>query len=60
MPEVDLYKRAEEELGITGTMCMPWAMDQNVSKGNMDGLTRSAEVFRPSIEQFAADIVSRC
>ena len=38
---------------------MPWALDQNVSKGNMDGLTRSAEVFRPSIEQFAADVLGR-
>ena len=60
MPTPDLFKRAEEEMGLTGTLCMPWALDQNVAKGNMDGLTRSAEVFRPSIEQFAADVVSRC
>ena len=55
----DLFKMAEEDMGLTGTLCMPWALDQNVSKGNMDGLTRSAEVFRPSIEQFAADVLSR-
>ncbi len=60
MPSADLYRRAEEEMGLTGTLCMPWAMDQNVSRGNMKGLTRSAEVFRPSIEQFATDIVSQC
>ena len=60
MPTPDLFKRAEEELGLTGTLCMPWALDQNVSKGDMTGLARSAEVFRPSIEQFAADVVSRC
>ena len=60
MPTPDLFKRAEEELGLTGTLCMPWALDQNVSKGDMAGLARSAEVFRPSIEQFAADVVSRC
>ena len=60
MPTPELFKRAEEEMGLTGTLCMPWALDQNVSKGDMGGLTRSAEVFRPSIEQFAADVVSRC
>jgi alkanesulfonate monooxygenase SsuD/methylene tetrahydromethanopterin reductase-like flavin-dependent oxidoreductase (luciferase family) len=59
MPSVDLYRRAEEELGITGTLCMPWALDQNVSKGNLEGLTLSAEVYRPSIEQFAVDILAR-
>ena len=59
MPTRDLFKMAEEDMGLTGTLCMPWALDQNVSKGNMDGLTRSAEVFRPSIEQFAADVLSR-
>lgn len=60
MPTPDLFKQAEEELGITGTLCMPWALDQNVSKGDMAGLTRSAEVFRPSIEQFAVDVVGHC
>lgn len=60
MPTPDLFKRAEEEMGLTGALCMPWALDQNVAKGNMNGLTRSAEVFRPSIEQFAADVASRC
>jgi probable F420-dependent oxidoreductase len=60
MPTPELFKRAEEELGLTATLCMPWALDQNVSKGEMKGLTRSAEVFRPSIEQFATDVVSCC
>jgi hypothetical protein len=59
MPTPDLFRMAEEDMGLTGTLCMPWALDQNVSKGNMDGLTRSAEVFRPSIEQVAADVLNR-
>jgi probable F420-dependent oxidoreductase len=59
MPTPDLFRMAEEDMGLTGTLCMPWALDQNVSKGNMDGLTRSAEVFRPSIEQFATDVLGR-
>jgi hypothetical protein len=40
-------------------ICMPWAMDQNVSKGQMEGLNLSADDYRPSIEKFAEDIVSR-
>jgi len=60
MPTPELFKRAEEEIGLTATLCMPWALDQNVSKGEVTGLTRSAEVFRPSIEQFATDVVSCC
>ena len=59
LPEPDLYKRAEEQLGITGTLCMPWAMDQNVSKGQMEGLTLAADVYRPSIEQFAVDVLAK-
>ena len=59
LPAPDLYRRAEEELGITGTMCMPWALDQNVSKGEMSGLTQSADVYRPSIEKFAEEILSQ-
>ncbi|MBM3638182.1 MAG: TIGR03619 family F420-dependent LLM class oxidoreductase [Actinobacteria bacterium] len=59
MPSVDLYKRAEEKLGVTSMICMPWAMDQNVSKGQMEGLNLSADDYRPSIEKFAEDIVSQ-
>lgn len=59
MPSVDMYRRAEEELGITGTMCMPWAMG-NPSKGEHAGLKERAEAYRPFIEQFATDILSRC
>src|SRR4051794_5436259 len=32
MPTVDIFQRAEDELGVTGTMCMPWAMG-NVPTG---------------------------
>ena len=60
IPTPELFKRAEEELGLTATLCMPWALDQDVYKGDRSGLTRSAEVFRPSIEQFATDVVSCC
>ena len=52
MPSPDLYRRAEEELGITGTMCMPWA-GGNPVKGADAGLLQRAEAYRPAIETFA-------
>jgi hypothetical protein len=58
VPSVDLYRRAAEELGVTGTMCMPWAGVQNVSAGERGGLLESASVYRESIERFADQIVS--
>lgn len=60
MPSVDLYKRAEEELGVTGTMCMPWAGMADVSSGQHAGLRQSAERYREPIEKFAEAIVSTC
>jgi probable F420-dependent oxidoreductase len=59
-PTVDLYKRAEEELGVTATMTMPWAGLQNVSTGDRSGLTDSAERFREPIERFAEEVVDKC
>ena len=58
-PSVDLYRRAAEELGVTGTMCMPWAGVQNVSAGERGGLLESASVYRDSIDRFADEIVTK-
>jgi probable F420-dependent oxidoreductase len=58
-PTVDLYQRAEGELGVTGTMCMPWAGMSDVSTGAHAGLLHSAERYREPIERFAEDIVDK-
>ncbi|MCU1374301.1 MAG: rutA 5 [Actinomycetia bacterium] len=44
-PTVDLYRRAED-LGVTATMCKPWA-------GATDG-------YRPALERFAEAVVRPC
>ena len=59
LPSPDLYRRAEEELGMTGTMCMPWAMG-NVSKGDRRGLEEVAATYKGFIDDFAERIVSQC
>ena len=59
MPSPDLYRRAEEELGMTGTMCMPWAMG-NVSAGDRTGLDAVAEAYQGFIDDFAERVVDRC
>ena len=56
MPTVDLFQRAEAELGITGTMCMPWAMG-NVAPGVGRNADDVAAVYQSYIEQFAEDVV---
>ncbi len=56
MPSVDTYRRAEEELGITGMMCMPWAMG-NVNKGDRRGLDDVAEAYKGYIDKFAEEVV---
>ena len=58
-PSVDLYRRAAEQLGVTGTMCMPWAGAANVSVGDRDGLLETASVYRDSIVRFADEVVSK-
>ncbi len=58
MPSVEIYQRAEAELGITGTMCMPWAMG-NVNTGDRRNLNDVAAAYQSYIEQFAEDIVLR-
>jgi probable F420-dependent oxidoreductase len=60
MPSPDLYKRAEDELGVTGMMCMPWAAMDDVSAGQHAGLQQSAERYRKPIERFAEQIVEKC
>lgn len=60
VPSVDLYRRAEGELGVTATMCMPWAGMADVSAGRHAGLRQSAERYREPIERFAEEIVTKC
>lgn len=59
LPSADLYRRAEEELGLTGTMCMPWAMG-NVSKGDRRNLNEVASAYQRYIDEFAEQVVLRC
>ena len=56
MPTVDMYRRATEQLGITGTMCMPWAMG-NVSAGDRRGLNEVADAYQSYIDKFAEEVV---
>jgi probable F420-dependent oxidoreductase len=60
VPSVDLYQRAEEELGVAGAMCMPRAGMESISTGDHAGLQQSAERYRGPIEEFAEAIVSKC
>ncbi len=56
MPSVETYKRAGAELGITGMMCMPWAMG-NVNKGDRRNLNDVAAAYQSYIDKFAEEIV---
>lgn len=58
-PSADLYQRAEE-LGITGTMCAPWASWDLTRTGDHAHLKEPAERYRAPIEQFAEQILARC
>lgn len=60
MPEPDLFERAEAELGITATLCQPWALDAEIRRMKADGATVPAEAYRESIERFAAEVLARC
>lgn len=59
MPSPDVYKRAEE-IGITGTMCAPWAGLDDIHAGAHDSLQQPAERYRDPIERFAEQIVAKC
>lgn len=56
MPSIDIYRRAEEELGITATMCMPWALG-NPSVGDHRNLDEVAAAYQGHIDKFAEDFV---
>ena len=56
-PDLDLFKRAEEELGVTGLLCMPWAGMADVSTGDRGGLERPAAAFLDPINRFAESFV---
>jgi probable F420-dependent oxidoreductase len=59
-PSPDLYKRAEDELGVTGMMCAPWARVDRINAGDHGALKLSADRYRSPIEQFAEQIVAKC
>ena len=56
-PSLDLYRRAEEELGVTGLFALPWATLIDVSTDQRDGLLENATAYRDAINQFADEIV---
>jgi len=60
MPEPELFERAEAELGITATLCQPWALDAGIQRMKGEGITPPAEAYRESIERFATDVLAHC
>lgn len=59
LPSVDLYRRAEEELGVTATLCVPWIGDMAIDAQRSAG-AGPADAYRSSIERFAEEIVEPC
>ncbi|HET6951782.1 MAG TPA: TIGR03619 family F420-dependent LLM class oxidoreductase [Acidimicrobiales bacterium] len=59
VPSPDLYRRAED-LGITATMCAPWAGSELIPTGDHAHLKEPAERYRAPIERFAEQILARC
>jgi probable F420-dependent oxidoreductase len=59
-PSVDLYRRAEDELGLTATLCVPWFADAEIGIQRAAGVEPPPEAYRASIERFAEEIVDRC
>ena len=57
-PSVDLYRRAEDELGVTGMMCAPWISAARIEAGEHDALKLPAERYRAPVERFAADVIA--
>ncbi|MCU1394382.1 MAG: rutA 1 [Ilumatobacteraceae bacterium] len=55
-PSIEMYRRAADELGITGTMCMPWATG-NVNKGDRRNLNEVAAAYKSHIDRFAEQFV---
>jgi probable F420-dependent oxidoreductase len=57
MPEPELFHRAESELGITGMLCRPWALDTNITNAEQAGSPLPTDAYRESIERFAAGVL---
>lgn len=51
-PTPDLFRRAAEELGVTGAMCMPWALPP------FAGQPLTERVMRDSIESFTEQVIA--
>jgi alkanesulfonate monooxygenase SsuD/methylene tetrahydromethanopterin reductase-like flavin-dependent oxidoreductase (luciferase family) len=60
LPTAELFERAERELGITDTLCLPWVMDPDLTDDQRNGIVDDVEVYRPSVERFATEILARC
>ena len=56
MPEPELFHRAEDELGITGMLCRPWALDTNITSAEQAGEALPAEAYAEPIERFADEV----
>ena len=56
-PSLDLYRRAAEELGVTGLYALPWSNLIDVSTDQRDGLLENAAAYRDAINRFADDFV---
>jgi hypothetical protein len=53
-PDVNLYRRAEEKLGITGLLCVPWAGAERADEH------AGAERYRTAINRYAEQFGARC
>jgi hypothetical protein len=57
-PEVDLYRRAEEHLGVTGMLCVLWDANQQPTSGQAASDTDLVGRYQIPIERFAEDIIA--
>lgn len=53
IPSLALYRRASEELGLTGLVCLPWAMRQ------FGGEPRTPQLIREEVAAFAESIIGQ-
>ncbi|MCY4271038.1 MAG: TIGR03619 family F420-dependent LLM class oxidoreductase [bacterium] len=56
-PSLDLYRRASEELGVTGLYALPWAGLEAVSTDNRAGLLENASSYHDAVNRFAEEFV---
>jgi probable F420-dependent oxidoreductase len=59
-PSADLYRRGEDELGLTATLCLPWFADADIAAQRAAGVEPPTAAYRASIERFAEEIVDPC